>query len=148
MDWAAAAVGAIPGLGALGWNVYEFRKSGPSVDVKASMSMPIFGTQMGDPHIQVEATNTGRAPVTLQGWGIALPGDRSIVMFHALPYSTPLPHRLEPHSSASFFVEVAEIQRGRRETGVPFSQMRPFVSLATGEKRYAKRVPLDESWAK
>src|SRR4051794_28381206 len=104
MEWLAIGLSAIPGVAALIWNVISWQRSGPRVTVSCENSLPMYEGQPGDWHVTVTAVNSGRAPTTVEGWGIRLPGGGDIVVMTPVPWSTPLPHRLEAKASASFHV--------------------------------------------
>jgi hypothetical protein len=90
------------------------------------------------------AVNTGDRAVTITGWGVKVPGNGRVVVMRPENWSTPLPHRLEPGSdSTRFLMPADDLYRLHREQGIPFEQMRPYVTLADGTDVPADRsVPL------
>jgi len=60
-----AIIGAVTGLGSLAWQVVTWGQGGPVVAVTARQSFPAFGAHLGDPHMSVTASNSGRSPVTV-----------------------------------------------------------------------------------
>src|SRR5579862_7627185 len=87
-------------VASLGWQMLTWRQGGAVVTVTATQAMPTYGhgpdTQVGDPHVNVNAANKGRSPVTVKTWGLRFPDGRTIAIMEPLTWSTPLPHRLEP----------------------------------------------------
>ena len=60
-----------------------------------------------------------------------------------LPFSHSLPTRLDPHSSATYYVEAEALQERHSGHGTAYAAMRPFVEIAGGRRIYAKGgVPL------
>ena len=87
--------------------------------------------------------NTGRAGTTVTGWGFAMPGDANVYSTRALRISEPLPCRLESHSKATFYLEADELRRVHAERGIAFTNMQPWVDLASGKRvRCNSTVPL------
>jgi len=128
-----AIVGAVTGVGSLGWQVVTFNRSGPVVHVTATQAFPTYGNQVGDPHVDVTARNTGRSPVTVQSWGIELPDGQVMVSIQQLPWSASLPHRLEPGASASWYIETKAVQDECAKRGFRHQDVRAYVNLGTGQ---------------
>ncbi len=127
-----AIIGAITGLGSLAWQVVTWGQSGPVVAVTARQSFPTYGDHVGDPHMSVTASNTGRSPVTVKGWGLRMPDGQTMVMPCNLSWSASLPHRLEPGADASWYMPTAEVQKFCAEHGIRHQDMTAFVNLADG----------------
>lgn len=117
-----AIVGTVTGVLSLAWQTYTWKKSGPDVKVTATNTFPVFGDNLGEHHLTVTAANTGRAPITVTVWGIEMPGHGSIITRVPIPWSTPLPHRLEPHSSADFHMEAHEVRTAAHKYGVRYEE--------------------------
>ncbi|MGN6445406.1 hypothetical protein [Amnibacterium sp.] len=89
------------------------------------------------------AVNNGSGAVTITGWGITAGGGANIVMINPLPESKPLPHRLEGGSDAKFYIPADHVKAQHLQRDVPYSQMRPWVRLATGREVVCRRgVPM------
>jgi hypothetical protein len=133
-------VGAVAGVGALVWQIVTWFGSNYNVKVSASESY-LIGGPYAPRWIQVKAINDGRAPVTIESWGITTAGKRSTRIMWASPASidTPLPHRLERGASASFHIPVDALQAERAKKNLNYEQMIPFVRLATGREKFAKK---------
>ena len=101
-------------------------------------------TYTGDWFVAVSAVNTGDRAVTITGWGVKLPGGRRMVVMQPPNWSTPVPHRLEPDAEAArFLVHADELFRLQREQGIPFKDMKGYVTLADGtEVKADLGVPL------
>jgi hypothetical protein len=89
-----AIIGAVTGVGSLAWQVVAFTQSGPRVNVTAFQALLIADDAADDWHVTVTATNSGRAPVTVKGWGFRMPNGKTIHMISNLSLSASLPHRL------------------------------------------------------
>jgi hypothetical protein len=89
-------IGAITGVAALAWQVITWRQSGAVIAVTACQAFPAFGDHVGEQHVNVSACNSGRSPVTVKGWGLRLPGGGTMISTNPVPWSSPMPHRLEP----------------------------------------------------
>jgi hypothetical protein len=134
-----AIIGAVTGIGSLAWQVVTFRQSGPVVTVTATQAMPTYGAEVGDPHVDVTARNTGRSPVTVTGWGLRFPDGQGMIFPNALRWSTSLPHRLEPGANASWYWPTEEVKRASAERGVRYQDLTAYVNLADGRTINAKR---------
>jgi hypothetical protein len=137
-------------LVSLGWQAWSWSRSGPVLRVELSniitdLGGPTNAYGVGQPehYVEVKAVNRGRAAVTIQTWGIELPGGNNIFATEPLLFSERLPARVEPHSSASFHMAGDAIREHAATQGIPFTKMRPWVQPASGKRVYAKtRVPL------
>lgn len=143
-----ATVGALTGIVSLMWQVTTRRRGAHNVRVTVGSSLLAYGDgSVSDWLICVTAANVGAAPVTVNGWGFALPGKRGAVrQTRPLTGSTPLPHRLEPGTSMSLFMQPAQLHGTLAEQDPPVAgrKVRAFVALGTGQEARAKRrgVPM------
>jgi hypothetical protein len=137
-------VGGIAGIASFIWQIVTWRRSTHRVIVSRSRAW--FGYPNGntsDELVCVSAANTGSAAVTVVGWGIQMGrGGKHLNVMSPLAGSTPLPHRLESGSSMNVHVGAAEIVNASVELAVPYSRMRPWVRLGTGEQVFAKKSVL------
>ncbi|MCX4908049.1 hypothetical protein [Streptomyces sp. NBC_00878] len=125
----------------LGWQVVSWLRTGPVIKVKGHSAMPYVGGVVGDHHLSVTAVNEGRAAATITGWGLLLPNSMTIVVQSArLPGVHDLPHRLESHAEASWYILHDELDRACQQQGVAISQVRPFVDVAGQGKVLGKRL--------
>jgi hypothetical protein len=62
-----------------------------------------------DPILAIEAVNVGRLPTTVRSWSIVF-GNRAAYENQADPRNPQLPYRLEPHSSASWYAPLEDLQ--------------------------------------
>jgi hypothetical protein len=131
-------IGAITGVAALAWQIITWRQSGAVVAVTAHQAFPAYGDQLGEPHVNVSARNSGRSLVTVNGWGLRLPNGRTMVNLNPVLWSSPLPHRLEPGADGSWYMPTHEIARFCAEHGVRQQGMIAFVNLADGRTISAK----------
>ncbi|MFE5840349.1 hypothetical protein ACFQ7N_01720 [Streptomyces niveus] len=122
------------------WQTWSWLRSGPVIRVSTSNSIPTYGDQLGAQHLTVTAENRGRAAATIEGWGLLLPNDGKIIAIGDPLLGAPsLPHRLDSHSSASWYMLFADVARHCEERGVAPSDVQAFVrvsgqGLRTGRK--------------
>jgi hypothetical protein len=131
-------IGAVTGVAALGWQVITWRRSGAVISVTAFQAFPTYADRMGEAHVNVSARNSGRSPVTVNGWGLRLPDGRAMVVANPAPWSSALPHRLEPGADGSWYVPTVEVARFCAEHGTRQQDMIAFVNLADGRTINAK----------
>jgi hypothetical protein len=123
-------------LVSLGWQVVSWLRTGPVIKVKAHSAMPVVQGVMGDHHTAVTVENRGRGPATVTSWGFVGPNDRSLVTESArLPGVEPLPHRLESHTEASWYIRYDDLGAACRDYGIQRSELRPFVIVAGRTKK-------------
>ena len=67
-----------------------------------------------------------------------------MIVTKPIRWSTQLPHRLEAQSAAAFYVEKAEMEQAHLQHKVAYADMRPFVTLGTGERVSSRGVPVEE----
>jgi hypothetical protein len=125
-------IGTAAGLGALVWQVITWQLSGPVVTVDAAQGFPAYGPEVGDQVTIVTATNSGRAPVTVNSWGLRFPDGQKLVIPQPFPGSDALPHRLEPGSSGKWMVETIAVAETCQEHSVSYEELRAFVTLGNG----------------
>jgi hypothetical protein len=122
----------------LTWQIVSWRRSGPRVAVDASQSLPMYDHGAGNWMVAITARNTGRAATTVTGWSLEFPTGDKLVMTNQLPWTPSLPHRLEAHSDATWFIDTDEVKQECAQRGVHYTDLRAVVSLASGEKVKAK----------
>lgn len=127
-------IGALTGMAALAWQVITWRQSGAVVTVTACQALP----SQGEPYVNVSARNTGRSPVTVNGWGLRLPDGWTMVALNPASWSSQLPHRLEPGADGNWYMPTAEVARFCAEHGTRQQDMIAFVNLADGRTISAK----------
>jgi hypothetical protein len=139
------ALGALlVALSSLGWQAWTWRRSGAIVRVTANQSLPMYSTpagqQPGDWQVDVTATNKGRGPATVVGWGFRAPGNNNIVMTEPLPWSSPLPFTLEAGgATGSWYISTDEVMATCRRESVRHQDLKAWVRLSDGRRVYAKR---------
>ncbi|MBV8980882.1 MAG: hypothetical protein JO086_08275 [Acidimicrobiia bacterium] len=113
--------------------IYQWRQSGPVVAVRTAFAFPVYGPNLGEQHVSVEAFNKGRSPTTVEGWGIALePGHGDLFVQHPEPWQPSLPHRLEPGASATWYMRLSELEAELAKR--PGARPVAFVRLAGGAR--------------
>lgn len=113
----------------LGWQMWSWRRSGPVVKVTTGHAYPVYGGDVGDHYIYVQANNTGRAPVEVTGWSLQTLNGGSIVQVHPISLSSPLRHTLGPGAEASWFMRWDELDQRCGELGVRVKDLRAQVKL-------------------
>jgi len=113
----------------LGWQVATWRKT---VEVTATTSFPTYGARLGDPHVTVTALNTGKSPVTVSRWGLRFPDGQVIVLINDLPWSAPLPHRLDHSADGKWYIPTEDVKKQSKTHGVRYQDLTAYVELADG----------------
>lgn len=107
------------------------------------MALLSYTGQLGVPHVEARAFNSGSDAVTVTDWGFDLGHGQDFRPLHLVPLSAALPHRLEGGADAIFYILGKDLGLLDRERGVRFSQMRPRVRLGTGQTvRSRKGLPI------
>lgn len=132
-------VALIVGAASLMWQVISWKRSGPVVGVTATQSLPIFDHGPLDWYVAVTAQNSGRAPVTVTGWGLRFPDGQTFVMVRNLPWSAPLPHRLDAGAEGSWMIPTDEVKKECAARGVRHQDLTGFVRLANGRTADARQ---------
>lgn len=122
----------------LTWQIVSWRRSGPQVVVDASQSFPVYDHGLGDQMVAVTARNKGRAATTVMGWSLEFPNGDNLIMQRQLSWTPSLPHRLDAHSEATWFIETDEVKRECAQRGVHYTDLRAVVRLASGVKVKAR----------
>lgn len=140
---ALASLSFVISLASLITTIVLWRRSGPRVRVTTGSAYLVFdgGVDTDTQYIAVEAANVGRAPVTISGWGIQLPGNAILANVDPAPWLPKLPYRLEAGASVTWHLDAATIRREAGARSVSLDVLRGFVQLATGEKVLARDPP-------
>jgi hypothetical protein len=126
-------------VAAFGFQVRTWRQSGPVVDVTAFQSLPVGPGTAGEWHLAITAINKGRSPVTVKTFGLKLPDRRHMAIMQWAPFSASLPHRLEPGSDATWYIDTDAIKESCAAEGVRHQDLTAFVSLGDGRTIDARR---------
>ncbi|WP_073224341.1 hypothetical protein [Streptomyces sp. NBRC 110465] len=138
------ALGLIGTLVGIVLAVYYGRRSikaadqGPMITVKVTNMIPTYeqpdgSSTAGDYFVGATVANTGGRPATITGWGVRLPGNRRMVITRPPHWSTSLPHQLTPGGApAQLVVPADELRHLERTEGIPYTAMRPYITLADG----------------
>jgi hypothetical protein len=137
---ALAALGAVTGVLALGWQVFTWKRAQPHLVVKASNAFPTYGDRLGSHHFAITVTNHGGAATEVTGWGLRLPDDSSMVVPNP-PNFSDKPGRIESHGHLTFFVEAAGVIERCKMGGLAASDLRPFVISSTAGTLYGNHLP-------
>jgi hypothetical protein len=133
-----SVIAIVLSMTSLGWQVASWKRSGPVVKVTAQQALITSGPE-ADWHTDVTARNTGRAPITVTGWGLRFPDGQTIVMMRNLPISAPLPYRLEAGAASSWYIGTDDLRGACEERGAKYQELRGFVRLADGRTIDARR---------
>lgn len=89
----------------------QHRDRRAKVRVRVSNGFPVFGDHIGDPQLQLEATNTGGRPVVLEAAGFRLPrnGETLALISPSLRTFPEFPCELPPHRSGMFAEDMSDI---------------------------------------
>jgi hypothetical protein len=151
MAAAALIISIVSALGAVAavWvSVWTHRQQGSRVECVWSNAFPVYGADLGDRHIQVQAINHGRSATTISSWGLEIidaqgkPTDSTIVIFKLEAWQPALPHRLESESSAGWMMSFEELQETLAKRTDPVSGLIAYVQTGTGRRIYSAK-PVD-----
>ncbi|MER5652672.1 hypothetical protein ABT076_06550 [Streptomyces sp. NPDC002131] len=125
---------------ALVWQFITWLRNGPVIRVKAHYAIPVIGGSVSSTqYLAVSATNRGRAPATITGWGLLMPGDRTTASESApLPGVEPLPYRLDPYAEISWCIAADDLDRLCSVGSFRRSQLRPFVFVSGQGRKVGK----------
>jgi hypothetical protein len=96
--------------------------------------MPTYGDRVGDPHVDITASNKGRLAVTVSSWGLKLPDGRRMAIVDYAPWSATCPHRLEPGASASWYVLTEAVVGSCAQQGIRYQDLTEWVRLGDGRE--------------
>lgn len=122
----------------LSWQIISWRRTGPRVIVTASQSLPMYDQGPGEWMVAVTARNRGRSATTVTNWSLEFPDGGNLVMRRQMQWTPSLPHRLEAHSEATWFIETDAVKVECAQRGVQYTDLRAVVNLASGDKVKAK----------
>ncbi|CAM5589963.1 hypothetical protein [Streptomyces purpurascens] len=127
---------------ALVWQFISWLRTGPVIQVKTHLAIPVIGGEMSpEDFLAVNATNRGRSPATITGWGLLLPGGATTAATSApLPGVEPLPFRIDPFAETSWYISDAEIDHICQARGCSRSDIRPFVIVSGQGRKTGKRL--------
>ena len=120
MAGAALAVAIVSALGAVAavWvAVWTQPQQGSRIECVWSNAYPVYGAELGEHRIQVQAINHGRSAATIAGWGLEIINaqgkrtDSTIVAFQLPPWQPQLPYRLDSESSAGWMMAFDSCER-------------------------------------
>jgi len=150
MATAALIVAIVSALGAVAavWvSIWTHRQQGSRVECVWSNAFPVYGTRLGERHIQVQAINHGRSATTVSGWGLEIvdahgkPTDSTVVVFQTEPWQPTVPYRLDSESSVGWMMAFDELQATLSRQTAPVHGVLAYVQTGTGRRIYsAKRV--------
>lgn len=123
---------------ALAWQAWTWLRSGPVIKVTVSQTLPLYPNHAGDWHTSVAAVNSGRAATTITSFGFETADGRTLYTSSPAAWSDRLPHRLEPHSSASRHAPTDELTQTCADNSTQYQQLRAWVAGGSGKKVYAR----------
>jgi hypothetical protein len=112
-------------------------------DAEVANAFAAYDTHLGDWCASIEAINSGGSAVTLSGFGYQFPDGANLVSRAPEPGSTPLPHRLEPHTSATFMMGAEDILGECARRGIHPSDLKSWVQLQTGKTIFGAAPPIE-----
>jgi hypothetical protein len=89
----------------------QHRERRARIRVKVSNGFPVLGGHIGEPQLQIEATNTGERPVVLEAAGYKLPrnGDSLALIAPSLRTLPEFPCELAPNRSGLLAEDMSDI---------------------------------------
>jgi len=139
-EW-LAVVGTLIGLAGLVSQIWQFVRSGYRVQVVTSFAWFDTGVEL----VGIEVRNLGRMAITVQSLSIE-PGTTAVhipIQGFMVGHGSPLPVRLDPHSSQSWYVGRAECRLAIAARPDAQSWVCARVTLATGKTVRSGRLVLD-----
>lgn len=141
MTLVIALIGLALSLISLGWQIWSWLHNGPWVQVTSQHAYAAeIGGAVGPHLIAVRAINKGRAATTVTGFGLRSPSGGTIVSPNQPMQTHSLPHRLEPHSDATFYMLGSSVKETLQEQKIRPSDVRPYVTLGSGKSARGKPV--------
>ena len=149
MALAALVVSIVSAFGALAavWvSIWTHRQQGSRIECVWSNAFPVYGPELGERHVQVQAINHGRSATTIAGWGLSMvdaqgkPTDRTIVTFEIPPWQPQLPYRLDSESSAGWLMPFDQLQRTIAGQSDPVHGLLAYVQTGTGRRIYSANL--------
>lgn len=149
MALAALVVSIVSAFGAVAavWvSIWTHRQQGSRIECVWSNAFPVYGPELGERHIQVQAINHGRSATTIAGWGLEIvdaqgkPTDRTIIIFKMPPWQPQLPHRLDSESSAGWLMPFDELQGMIAKQSEPVHGLLAYVQTGTGRRIYSGKL--------
>lgn len=142
LDWVTLVI-AVAGFGLAVLSLWtqsrQFARSGSVVKVSLRGCI-VADTDVPREGMSIEAANTGRLGVSVTQWGAVLSKDWIYVQLRPLVGNEPLPHRIEPGDSASWWLPLADVRREMAKQGIKEAHVPMFVVLATGERLVTKNT--------
>ena len=142
LDWVTLTI-AVAGFGLAVLSLWtqsrQFHKSGSVVKVVMRACF-VGDTDPPRDGMSIEASNSGRLGVSVTQCGAAISKVWDYVLFRPLVGNEPLPHRIEPGDSASWWIPLADVRREMAKQGITDADMPMFIVLATGERLVTKQT--------
>lgn len=147
----AAWFGAITGSLALAWDLYKWKKSGPSLKLEAGTNMKIYGPTSDDnKYITLRAINTGERTTTITNLSFVYYTNRIACLFRRLkqcfvvpmPIGQQIPSVLNPGTIWDVsIIQNKEIERMARDGYIE-------IQLYFSDSNKPKRKKLKFNWNK
>lgn len=115
------------------------KKANRTIEVTLSFGAFTYGSHLGDQMIFVKAGNVGEKRVRIEGLGLKLPNDKTVVLMNR-PEFDRLPHDLEEGTSCSSGAELETLRKQLKAEGFRGSvKVRPYAFDALGTYFYGKK---------
>lgn len=141
MFWTLAGIAL--GIGGIAVTILLSRPAKPKIQIEVANAWATFDSHLGDWCASIDAINTGGAAVTLAAFGYRLPDGGNLISTRYEPGSTRLPHRLEPHSNATFLMAAEGILHECELRGVDPASLKSWVRLQTGKTVFGPPPPIE-----
>ncbi len=131
-----AVVGCVVGVASLAWQIVTWQYTGPRIKVASRIGLVPGASRIWT----VTATNVGRAPVQVTGWGFLLPDGRTFVTLapHILSHS--LPTTVDGGHEVVFAVDCYELHSSLLKDAPGTSRIKPYVSIAGRDRVFGKEI--------
>lgn len=129
----------------------QSKKSKPKVTVRCSGGAPVYGGQLGDPVIFVEAQNIGEKAINLVSIELELPNKQMLaLMDNTVSSGSGLPYTLAPEGNARYWFDMRGVARDLIKLGYRNSaQVKGHVRDAVGRTYNSKPYKVSDvsKWA-
>lgn len=129
--------------------VAQRREKSARLQVSCDLGFEFSSKGASETLLMLKAANVGHVPVTLSSYGLALPGDKSMMM-PMFPQSVQFPYELTAGKSCTVHLPIKSVARGLSENGYGGRvKLVPKFSDQTGKVHIGKSLQADvEAWLK
>src|SRR5437867_4494533 len=117
-----SVIALVVSIASITWSAWTWLRTGPVIKVSTSNAFLAYGSQLSARHLSVNVENRGRGAATVESYGFLVPhGGKIVGMGTPLFTAPPLPHRLDSHSSVSWYMPFSDVDRICQERNIAYS---------------------------